>query len=53
MMEFFLWLELEEALLQPESTSAVPLIAVAVNDLMKSRLEVGVMSVIVDLHIVK
>jgi hypothetical protein len=46
-------MELEEALLQPESTSAVPPIAVAVSDLMKLRLEVGVMSIIVDLHIVK
>ena len=39
MMDFFL--ELEEALLQPESRSAVPPIVVAVNDLMKLRLDVG------------
>ena len=34
--------ELEDALLQPESISAVPPIVVAVNDLMKLRLEVEV-----------
>jgi hypothetical protein len=40
-------MELEEALLQPESTSAVPPIAVAVSDLMKLRLEVGLFLFIV------
>ena len=51
MMDFFL--ELEQALPQPGSRSAVPPIAVAVNDLMRLRLEVELTSVIVDLHIVK
>ena len=41
-MDLFLRPELEEALLQPESRNAVPPIVVAVNDLMKLRLEVEV-----------